>query len=432
MKTLWEWILSLFGYTKKDTSEERENNNTYAAVYRDIDKINFTAMFSKKLAMIAMFDSKISIIGNNARSVFLGDVAKKFWRKAKKAIAAAFGTGGCLIVPYIKNGQLYYNFVSQDRFMINKMQGDKISDAIILADSTNINHMTYYRWVNYILDGDTVHIKNKTTDSAGKIVELDFWNDINDISISGVDRLLFGFLKSPVDNRRDSDKYGVPITYGCSETIEQIRSTLKQTADEFALKKVRMFADSRMFKRDKKGNPKLESDVFMPLEIGSNDTFIKEFSPAIRESSYYTRLNSLLEQLEHEVGTSKGILTPRETGITTATEIRASQMDTAAIVNAVREETEQAAGDFIYACNVLCNAYGLTPQGEYDISFDWSNAYLESTETEWQQIRAAKADGAISTAEERAWLKNETIEEAQAAVDEIAVREPNYNTLVGD
>ena len=40
--------------------------------------------------------------------------------------------------------------------------------------------------------------------------------------------MLFGYLKSPVNNRNASDTYGVPITYGCDATINEIKETSKK------------------------------------------------------------------------------------------------------------------------------------------------------------------------------------------------------------
>ena len=46
-------------------------------------------------------------------------------------------------------------------------------------------------------------------------------------------------------------------------------------------------------------------------------------------------------------------------------------------------------------------------------------------------MKDAQSMGIRSKAELRAWQTGETIEEAQAAVDDIAAREPNMQTLLG-
>ena len=72
-------------------------------------------------------------------------------------------------------------------------------------------------------------------------------------TISGVDRALIGFIKSPINNRKTNDKYGVPITYGCDATINEIKETMKQLLNEYKLKRTFVGVDTTMFKADKNG-----------------------------------------------------------------------------------------------------------------------------------------------------------------------------------
>ena len=88
--------------------------------------------------------------------------------------------------------------------------------------------------------------------------------------------------------------------------------------------------------------------------------------------------------------------------------------------------------DFFYACNVLANAYNLSPNGEYELSFDWSYSLLEDTQTEWNQLTWANSKGIVSDVEVRQWLRpDETIEQSQQAIDEIKENEPSINDLLG-
>ena len=86
-----------------------------------------------------------------------------------------------------------------------------------------------------------------------------------------------------------------------------------------------------------------------------------------------------------------------------------------------------------YACNVLANAYNLSPQGEYEVNFDWSYSLLEDTATEWNQLTYAQNKGIVSKVELRQWLKpDETLEESQKAINEIGIGAPsvvNENAL---
>jgi hypothetical protein len=98
----------------------------------------------------------------------------------------------------------------------------------------------------------------------------------------------------------------------------------------------------------------------------------------------------------------------------------------------MRSNIEKGMDDFFYACNVLANAYNLSPQGEYEVNFDWSYSLLEDTATEWSQLTYAQNKGIVSKVELRQWLKpDETLEESEKAIKEIEEEEPSVDDLLG-
>ena len=116
----------------------------------------------------------------------------------------------------------------------------------------------------------------------------------------------------------------------------------------------------------------------------------------------------------------------------TATEIKRSMYDTFTICDDMRSNIEKGLDDFFYACNVLANAFNLSPQGEYEVAFDWSYSLLEDTQQEWSQLTYAQNKGIISDVELRQWLKpKETLEESQKAIEEIKENNPSVDDLLG-
>ena len=154
------------------------------------------------------------------------------------------------------------------------------------------------------------------------------------------------------------------------------------------------------------------------------------FDPQFRD--YTTRLQELYRRLESEIGTSKGILSDVQTANATATEIKRSMYDTFTIVDDMRSNIEKAMDDFFYACNVLANAYNLSPQGEYELAFDWSYSLLEDTQQEFSQMMQAESKGIVSKVEIRQWLNpDETLEEAEEKIKEIEESNPDIKQLLG-
>lgn len=434
LKNIWMWILTnVFKVQTQTTQKEIDENSIYAKIYEQIDNINFSAIFSNKLANYTISDSTMDIEGENARVDLLNKTGQSMWKKAKKIVSMAFGYGGIIIVPYVKKGKIYYNLVPQDRLTIDETDGELITGATVLAEKKviggTVSTKTYLRWTNYQIKNNNLVITQQFSDEKGnKIPTPDFWKDIQEVmSITNVDRVTFGYIKSPINNRKANDKYGVPITYGCEATILEIRQTLKQIVREYELKEAFVGVDKTMF-NGKNGLPL--NGLFKKIDSTSDD-FFEVFDPQFRD--YTTRLQELYKRLEHEIGTSYGILSEVNTSQATATEIKRAMYDTFTLVDDMRSNVEKGLEDFFYACNVLANAYNLSAQGEYNLSFDWSYSLIEDTQAEWSQLIYAQNKGIISKVELRQWLKpDETLEESEKAIQDIEASEPSIEDMLGN
>ena len=432
-KSVIQYILNnVFKIKTQTKAREIDDNQKYASEYERIDDINYNAIFSNKLANYVINDSTMDVTGENARVDLLNKMGQSMWKKAKKMTSMGFGYGGVIIVPYVRGGKIYYNLVPQNRVTIDETDGELITGATVLAEKKviggSLDSKTYMRWTNYQVKNGNITITQQFSDEKGnKIPAPEFWKNIQEVQvITGVDRVLFGYLKSPVNNRNASDTYGVPITYGCDATINEIKETLKQMVREYDLKQAFVGADATMFN----GKDALPlNGLFKKIDSG-DDSFFEVFDPQFRD--YTTRLQELYRRLESEIGTSKGILSDVQTANATATEIKRSMYDTFTIVDDMRSNIEKAMEDFFYACNVLANAYNLSPQGEYELAFDWSYSLLEDTQQEFSQMMQAESKGIVSKVEIRQWLNpNETLEEAEEKIKDIEESNPDIKQLLG-
>lgn len=428
-----DWIRKLFGVSPLISNRDGQRNNAYVNAYEDTECINFTAIIAGKLAALIASESTAAVVlsrmsTQNARTDLLNETLGRLWAKSRRFTARLLGVGGIVIVPYVSGGKIYMDIVPQNRVIPTKIRGDQIVSVTILADSIIRNDTLsgagkrYYRWTDYQLDDSGVHlIRNRASSQDGMIPlsTIEEWAGIpEEIRISGVDRLLFAFIKSPVDNRQAQDLYGVPVTYGCDGIIKEIQATLAQVRQEFELKRSFVGVDERLFGKD---NQLPGDGLFRFLTGSTNNNLWEIFDPAIRDSSYYNRLDNLFGLLEKQIGVSRGILTKPESRGATATEIKASIYDTYSLVEAARDSIERGIEDFVYACNVLANAYNLSPAGgDYEVRIDWSYALIESSSETFSQYIQAEAIGVIEPAEIRQYLMTEeSLEEARARVSQI-------------
>lgn len=442
LKSLWNFILKVLFNTKTETNNaEMTMNEKFAQDYRAIEEINFTSIFANKLANFVVSDSTVDIVGSSKRTQMLTDTLNLVMSKSKKIVGMQLGYGGVCLVPYINNGEILYTIVEQDRLTIDKKDGEKITGATLLAEQKTITYGsitdTYFRWVNYKIENGILTMTQKYTDKQGSEIDVSNipeWASINPVEmIMNVDRVLFGYIQSPINNRIGNDKYGVPITFGCEHTIAEIKECLKQIAREFALSEKFVGVDVSMFDKDSQGRPKLPKNGLFKTFRSDTDDFFQEFSPAIRESSYYARLQELYTRLEKEIGVSKGFLTDMETSNATATEIKRAMYDTFTLVADIRKCFEKGLQDFIYACNVLANRYNLSPLGDYELAFNWDYSLLTDTEVEFNHYMQGVSQGVIKKEELRQWIiPNETLEESKKAIEEIEQATPSIDNLLND
>ena len=437
IKNLWNKILAIFKKKTSTTDSEYQKNEYYNNQYQDIMSINYNAIFSTKLSNYCANESTINIDGENKRAKYLNDIANQIWNDRKRIFNRMLGTGGVFVIPYYAKGEMQYNIVPQFRVSINEMIGKKIVNMTVLADiyiqKNGFTKNMFYRWADYTIENGNEYIRQRYTDENCSVIQKpEIWIDINDeMMIPNVDKITTGYFKSPVDNRQNSDNYGVPITYGCDSTIREIKVTLKQIIDEFEAKKVFIGVDYTMFKKDKNGHDILPDSPLYKKFNADKDDLWEVFDPAFRDTSYYNRLQELYARLEKQIGTSKGILTEVETADATATAIKKALYDTFTIVGDTRDAFEKGMTDLIDGINILANYYNITPMGDYEINYDWSYDLLESTEETFAQLTQGHSLDVVKDYELRQFIfPDEDIEEAKKSIEEIKAETPETEELL--
>lgn len=432
-----DWVKQIFNADPVISDREQAITNEFSHQYEDAVNINFTAIFAGKLSSLTTTESTVEVVGDTARAELLNNAVQDIWAKAGKWTSMAFGAGGVLLVPYVTGGKLYTDIVPQNRMIINRVNGEELRSVTVIADSTRQRDRKYYRLTDYTLDdGGHLVITQKAVTDGGAVVpltSLSEWANIQDeISIGGVEHLPLAYLKSPVDNRRIDALYGVPITFGCEHIIAEITECLEQVRQEYNLKRPMVGMDSTLFEVKNGRRVLPRTGLFMPTAPGGNMNGLWEvYDPAIRDSSYYNRLQQLYELLEKQVGTSRGILTAPESRGATATEIKASLYDTYSIIVLMRARIETALRQLLAGMNVYANAWNLSPTGAAELSFDWSYSMIESSQETFNQLISASQTGAVEPAEVRQFIyPSETIDEARERVSEIKEAKKSSDLLI--
>lgn len=431
--SIWERVLPLFSKKKMD-STVHQNSNTYKADYEDTRRINFTSIFANSLSNKALSDSTMTVKDtagkDSRRSEWVGEGLQKVWSKNKDVVAQALGKGGKVLVPYVLSGRPYVDVIDQSRMVITAMRGDEITGATLMADIANVDGKVYYRFADYELVGNVHTIRNRATTDRGGPVEMSIvpeWEGIlPEITINGVEHILFGYLKCPQDSREDKQIMGVPITYGGEETIRDLHDCLNDMRREYRLKKSFVGADDNLFGKDSKLP---ENGLFKRFNVTGlkNNGFWEVFDPAIRDSSYLARFQQLCGMLESTVGVSPGILTKAEKTYVTDDEIKQQNADTFAMVDSIRANIETAFRQTAYALDVLAEFYGTTPagaMGDWQIIWDWDYSMMESSTETFTQLSELESRGLILPERLVSFVTGMNLEEAKAEVEAAAKLRP--------
>ena len=407
--------------------------------------LNPTAIGAAVIANIAIDDSDIIIDGTNARAAALREL-KDYFTDEIETVAAevSLGTGDCIVRPYTDGKHIGLNVIGNDSFIVTESIGTYLKGIIMKLDEyrtdSNIYRLFECQTLKEQDDKSFIYIRRFAYKNER---ELDFslthWKNMPDEECITADQLLLGRYKCPTVNRSDyNSANGVPITFGCEEIIESIKTKYRQYNEEFDRKQVKTFADRTLFNttKDKKNGGNrltLDGHQFITLSGDMNNgvgSLIQDYSPAIRETDFKAANNFNLSMLELCCGFSKGIFTSPETAFTTATEMVQSLKKTFSFVKRFRRRIELGNQMLFGALNIIMNLNGTTPLGEWKISHNWSYDYIEQTAERFNQLLQAHSAGAVKTEDLTAWVLNLDEEKAKKYVAElkaIAKEERNEN-----
>ena len=414
-QTLIDFFRRLFPRAKPQTTDTEQRENAYfASQYSDTTNINFTSIVANKVANIAVSDVEISVFGENERAQLLDASLRPVIDKLRSIVQRVLGVGGVVIKPYMHNGKLYADVVSQHRYFVVERRGEVITRAGFIAEVFEREGRIYTRTEYHSLEPTGVYtIENKASIDYMEVPlsAVPEWADrVPSVSITGVNRMLFAPVLSPIDNRRGEviTAYGVPITFGQDKLVGDIVDLLNDMQREFKDKRSFIGVSDLLFNA---GN-KLPTDGIFKKFQTNEEGFFEEFSPVIREQSYIKGLDYLFGLLERAIGVNKGVLTELDTRDATATAIKRSTIDTFSLVSSIWRSLERALDDLLYAFDVLANAAQLTPPGEYEASYDWSYVLIEDSRETFDQLLQAQGAGAIGPEHLAAYVLGVPVEEA--------------------
>lgn len=196
-------------------------------------------------------------------------------------------------------------------------------------------------------------------------------------------------VRVPIENCVDGGKDAVSVYAAAVGLIHNINRNEAQLNGEFERGKSKIFASADLFKRDKKGRPVIEDDVFVSVDESPEDTGVTIFSPALREASFLARKQEYLRNVENVIGLKRGLLSEVEAVERTAKEITSSEGDYSLTITDFQQMWEDAVREALRVCGVLGQMYHIT--GAHEVTEDqlvisWGNGVLFDEEKTRQRM----------------------------------------------
>lgn len=324
----------------------------------------------------------------------------------------------------------------------------KITEAAFIERKIDKEYI-YSRLEYHKLENNVVTVINKAYRTKSTGTKTDYLGDevplstvpewallASETKLSGVNRLLFAYFRMPEANTIDPHS---PL--GVSG-FDKVKGLIKEADKQYSRMLWEFEGGELAIDIDRNAlawvtdpnNPdqghsvmsKLQNRLYRKVDLNEDNTY-EVFSPQLRDQSLINGLNCLLMRIEDGAGISRGTLSDVVSEAKTATELKMLRVRSYETNAHIQKATEKMLKDVIYVMNVYCDLYDITPEGEYEVSFEWDDSILSDSETELTHRLLLIQNGLASKIETRMWYFGETERQAREAL--IKIQQENLEAV---
>jgi A118 family predicted phage portal protein len=397
------------------------------------------------------------VVGDASRAEYLESQYKKLKKQLRKQIEYGIAKGGLVIKPYIvmnketnSDGveseltptvEIEFDFIQADAFYPLAFDASgRITEAAFVQSKVERNQiyrrLEYHKWENNVVTVVNKAYRSNNLRTSGEIDNVDLgeeislsevpeWKELKERTVvKNVTKPLFAYFKMPEANTIDtSSPLGVS---GFSRAVSLIhdadlqysRLLWEYEGGELAIDIDR---DALRTDIDAGGNEhtkqnKLQQRLFRKVDLGSSSDTYQPFAPSLRDTNYIQGLNTILMRIEDVCGISRGTLSDSADVARTATELKILKQRSYQTNADIQQAIEEAVRDVIYIMNVYATLYEITPEGEYEVNFEWDDSIIVDIDEEINKRLTLMQNGLTSKLENRMWYFGETEQQAREAL----------------
>ena len=404
--------------------------------------------------------------GDTSRAEYLEEQYKKLKKQLRKQIEYGIAKGGLVIKPYIvtstmRNGEeaeiqetsstengdvkfdIEFDFIQADAFYpLAFNAAGNITEAAFVQSKVDKNiiyrRLEYHKWQDNIV---TVINKAYKANNITNNMDLDMvdlgeeislkevpeWANLDErVTMKNITKPLFAYFKMPEANTIDTTSpLGVS---GFSRAVNLIKDADMQYSRllwEYEGGELAIDIDRDALRTDVDANGtshtrpnQMQARLYRRVDLGADDTY-QPFAPSLRDRNYIDGLNAILMRIEDVCGISRGTLSDSADVARTATELKILKQRSFQTNADIQTAIEDALRDVIYIMNVYATLYEITPEGEYEVNFDWDDSIIVDVDMELDKRLTLMDKGLASRLENRMWYFGETEKQAMDALAKI-------------
>lgn len=429
----------------------------WEAMYKDqspwladetIVSLGLPAMIASEKARTATIEMEIKVTGEGEKAKFMEDMSKKILLNIRKNLEYGIALGGFIIKPYVVMGidnkyTIEFSYVKAcDFYPLSFSNNGEVIEAAfvdrIISKNTVYSKVEYHKLVGTTLTVKNMAFKsenNMTQNYVGSeyelgtpilLTEVPDWANIDpEVTIQGMDTLLFAYCKMPEANTVDLDSpLGVS---GFSKAVNLIKNADEQYSNllwEFEGGQLAIDVDRTALNPtyDSSGRqieilPKRQERLFRhQLDLGE-DNIYEVFSPQLRDVSITNGLNTILTRIEDVCSISRGTLSDvTYSEARTATELRILKQRTFSANLDIQKALQNTLEKVFKIIDRYCDLYNIVSGDDYEIAYRWDDSIIVDKDTERQVDMMDVNAGLLSKVEYRMKWMGETEKQAEEAI----------------
>ena len=378
--------------------------------------LNLGASVASEFARLITIEFESEITGSE-RAEFLNKQYERLIDILRTKLEIGCACGGIVFKPYVKNGVILPDCITQDNFLPIAYDSEQITGAVFI-DQQIKNGFYFTRLEKQIYDYQTrTHIieshffVSESQSNFGEEVDpknYDIWADYQPyVTIENVDRPLFAFWRVPFANQIDKDSpLGVSVYSRAIKLLKEADLQWDRYLWEFKGGELAIHAGEEVLRKKASQNdtgwagfkmPPTSERLFRSFDVSSDDegkAFYNVYNPNLRDENYSRGLNEIKRQIEFNCSLAYGTLSNPNNVDKTAEEIKASKQRSYAAVKDMQTSLESVLENYIYALDAITTVCHLAPAGDYEVSFNWGDGVLEDKDKE-QAIQLQEVNSRI-------------------------------------